>query len=101
MPDNFTAMPTHRSPTAPLSRTWLPALVPSCQEKGQATGCDFVLNLDKTVGWLHQLLGGFQFRPVCEIVHPIREQVRSASAQAVPDLVTGGHLNGALSLTTL
>lgn len=41
MPDTSTAMPAHRSPGAPPSRTCLPALVPSYQEKGQATGCAF------------------------------------------------------------
>ena len=43
MPVTSTAMPAHRSPGVPPSRTCLPALVPSCQEKGQATGCDFLI----------------------------------------------------------
>jgi polysaccharide deacetylase family protein (PEP-CTERM system associated) len=42
MPNTFTVMPTHRSPAALPSQTWLPALVPSSRpEKGQASGCDF------------------------------------------------------------
>lgn len=37
MPETFTTLSAHRSPAAPPSRTWLPALVPfPCQEKGQA-----------------------------------------------------------------
>ena len=35
-------MPAHRSPGTPPSRACLPALVPSCQEKGQATGRGFL-----------------------------------------------------------
>lgn len=42
------------------------------------------LNLDKTAGRLQQLLVDFQFRPVCEVVHPIREQVRSTSSKQFP-----------------
>ena len=46
MPQTFTTLSAHRSPAAPPSRTWLPALVPSpCQEKGQAPGYSF---LEKT-----------------------------------------------------
>ena len=41
MPDTFTLMPAHRSPAAPPSHTWRPALVPSCQEKGYAPSWDF------------------------------------------------------------
>ena len=41
MPDTFTTTPAPRSPAATSPCTWLPALVPSCQEKGQAPGCDF------------------------------------------------------------
>lgn len=36
MPDAITTLPAYRSPAAPSSVTWLPALVPSCPEKGQA-----------------------------------------------------------------
>jgi polysaccharide deacetylase family protein (PEP-CTERM system associated) len=59
------------------------------------------LNLDKTIGRLHQLLADFQFGPVCEVVHSIREQVRNASAQTVPDSVIRNHLNGSPRLTTV
>jgi polysaccharide deacetylase family protein (PEP-CTERM system associated) len=57
------------------------------------------VNLDKTAGRLHQLLADFQFGPACEVVLPIREQVRNISAQAVPDSVTDGHLNKSPQLT--
>ena len=82
MPDTFTAMPTHRSPAAPPACTWLPARVPSYQEKGHATGCDLVLNLDKTVGQLYHLLTDFQFGLVCEVILPIGQQARSAVSQS-------------------
>lgn len=59
------------------------------------------LNLDKTAGRLHQLLADFQFGPICEVVLPIREQVRSASAQTVPDSSTINDLNGSPRLTTV
>ena len=60
------------------------------------------VNLDKTAGRLHQLLADFQFGPVCEVVRPIREQVRSASTRAVPDSSTVSiHLNGSPRLTTV
>jgi hypothetical protein len=59
------------------------------------------LNLHKTAGRLYQLLADFQFGPVCEVVRPIREQVRSTSAQAIPNSVTGDHLNGSPQLTTV
>ena len=59
------------------------------------------LNLHKTAGRLHQLLADFQFGPVCEVVRPIREQVRSTSAQAVSNSVTGDHLNESPQLTTV
>jgi polysaccharide deacetylase family protein (PEP-CTERM system associated) len=59
------------------------------------------LNLGKTAGRLHSLLEDFQFGPVCEVVLPIREQVRSASTRAVPDSATGDHLNGSPRLTTV
>ena len=59
------------------------------------------LNLDKTAGRLQQLLADFQFGPIREVVLPIREQVRSTSVQAVPDSVTGNHLNGSPELTTV
>ncbi len=62
MPNIFSAMPTHRNPVAPPACTWLSALVPSYQKKGQATDCDLVLNLDKTAGQLYQLLADFKFR---------------------------------------
>lgn len=57
------------------------------------------LNLDKTAGRLHQLLEDFQFGPVCEVVLPIREQIRSTSVQAVPDSATDDRLNGSPQLT--
>ena len=57
------------------------------------------LNLDKTAGRLHQLLEDFQFGPVCEVVLPIREQIRSTSVQAVPDSATDDCLNGSPQLT--
>lgn len=59
------------------------------------------LNLDKTAGRLHQLIEDFQFGPVCEVVRPIREQVRSAPTRAVPDSATDDHLNGSPRLTTV
>ena len=60
------------------------------------------VNLDKTAGRLHQLLADFQFGPVCEVVRPIREQVRSASTRAVHDSSTVSiHLNGSPRLTTV
>jgi polysaccharide deacetylase family protein (PEP-CTERM system associated) len=59
------------------------------------------LNLDKTAGRLHQLLTDFQFGPVCEVILPIREQVRNASALAVPDPATGDDRNGSPLLTTV
>ena len=40
MPNTTTAAPTPWSPAATSPCTWLPALVPSRQEKGQATGCN-------------------------------------------------------------
>jgi polysaccharide deacetylase family protein (PEP-CTERM system associated) len=57
------------------------------------------LNLDKTARRLDQLLVDFQFGPACEVVLPIREQVRNISAHAVPDSVTGDRLNGSPQLT--
>ena len=57
------------------------------------------LNLDKTAGRLHRLLADFQFGPACEVVLPIREQIRSTSVQAVPDSATGDRLNGSPQLT--
>lgn len=59
------------------------------------------LNLDKTARRLHQLIEDFQFGPVCEVVRPIREQVRSASTRAVPDSAISNHLNGSPRLTTV
>ena len=59
------------------------------------------LNLNKTAGRLHRLLADFQFGPIGEVVLPIREQVRSTSVQAVPDSITGNHLNGSPQLTTV
>ncbi len=56
-------------------------------------------NLDKTAGRLDQLLTDFQFGPACEIVLPIREQVRKISAQTIPDSLTGDRLNGSPQLT--
>ena len=41
MTNTPTALPAHRRPGTSPSRTCLPPLVPSCQEKGQAPGCDF------------------------------------------------------------
>ena len=40
------------------------------------------VNLNKTAGRLHQLLAGFQFGPIREVVLPIREQALSTSVQA-------------------
>jgi len=57
------------------------------------------VNLNKTADRLHQLLADFQFGPIREVVLPIREQVRNTSVQAVPDSVTGNHLNGSPQLT--
>lgn len=59
------------------------------------------LNLNKTAGRLHRLLADFQFGPICEVVLPIREQVRSTSVQAVPDSATDNHLNAYPQLTTV
>ena len=59
------------------------------------------LNLDKTASRLHQLLEDFQFGPVCEVILPIREQVRSATARAVPDPATGDHQDESPLLTTV
>lgn len=59
------------------------------------------LNLDKTAGRLHRLLTDFQFGPVCEVILPIREQVRLASAQTVPDPAAGDHQNVSPLLTTV
>jgi hypothetical protein len=57
------------------------------------------LNLDRTAR--RQLLADFQFEALCEVVLPIRQQVRSASAQAVPDSATGDYLKGSPLLTTV
>jgi polysaccharide deacetylase family protein (PEP-CTERM system associated) len=59
------------------------------------------LNLGKTASRLHQLLTDFQFGPVCDVVLPIREQVRSASARVVPNPTTGDYPNGSPRLTTV
>jgi polysaccharide deacetylase family protein (PEP-CTERM system associated) len=59
------------------------------------------LNLDKTASRLHQLLRDFRFGPVCEVSLPIRNQVRSASARAVPDPATGDHRYESPQLTTV
>jgi polysaccharide deacetylase family protein (PEP-CTERM system associated) len=59
------------------------------------------VNLDKTARRLQQLLEDFQFGPVCEVVLPIREQIRSTSAQAVSDSATGDRLNESPQLTTV
>ncbi len=37
------------------------------------------LNLDRTAGRLHQLLGDFQFGPISEVVRPIRERPQTVS----------------------
>ena len=57
------------------------------------------LNLDKTARRLHQLLADFQFGPICEVVLPIREYIRSTSVQAVSDSATADRLNGSPQLT--
>ena len=57
------------------------------------------LNLDKTARRLHQLLADFQFGPICEVVLPIREYIRSTSVQAVPDSATADCLNRSPQLT--
>jgi polysaccharide deacetylase family protein (PEP-CTERM system associated) len=59
------------------------------------------LNLDKTAGRLHQLLEDFQFGPVCEVILPIREQVRSASARAVLDPATRDYQDESPLFTTV
>lgn len=59
------------------------------------------LNLDKTAGRLHQLLADFQFGPVCQVVLPIREQVRSASVGAVLNSPTGDCQHESPLLTTV
>lgn len=59
------------------------------------------LNLDRTAGRLHQLLADFQFGPVCEVVLPIREQLRRAGVGAVPDPATGDDHNESPLLTTV
>ncbi|MEK6641556.1 MAG: XrtA system polysaccharide deacetylase [Nitrospirota bacterium] len=41
MTNTSTTLPAYRSPGTSFSRTCLPALVPSCQEKGQVPGSDF------------------------------------------------------------
>mgnify|MGYP001576044945 FL=1 len=46
------------------------------------------LDFDKTASRPQHLRADCQFGPVCEIVLPIREQVRSASARAVTDPAT-------------
>lgn len=59
------------------------------------------LNLDKTAFRLEQLLTDFQFWPVRDVLFPIPEQGRSASAQAVQDSAIGNHLNESPRLTTV
>ena len=72
----------------PMQDTWLPKFL-------------HYLNLDRTAGRLHQLLADFQFGPVCQVVLPIREQVRSASTPAVPDPATGYYPNESPLPTTV
>lgn len=57
------------------------------------------LNLDKTAN--RHLFADFQFGPRCEVVLQIRQHVRSASAQAVPDSDTGDYLEESPLLTTV
>lgn len=59
------------------------------------------LNLDQTASRLHQLIADFQFGPVCEVILPIREQIRSVSAWAVPNPATGNHHNQSPLLATV
>lgn len=59
------------------------------------------LNLDKTAGRLHQLLADFQFGPVCEVVLPIREQLRITSVGAAPNPAIGDDHKESPLLTTV
>jgi polysaccharide deacetylase family protein (PEP-CTERM system associated) len=59
------------------------------------------LNLDKTSRRLHELLTDFRFGPVCEVILPIREQFRSATARRISNAPAGNHPNGSPVLTTV